>query len=166
MIACLDVDYRDDQGVAGCVLFHNWPDEHSQAQLVEVIQPVQPYQPGQFYRRELPCLLAVLSKVTDPLTAILIDGYVWLHDEHTPGLGGHLHAALGRGTPVIGVAKTRFASAGAAVAVLRGGSQQPLYVTAAGMEPVLAARHVQRMHGPYRLPTMLRLVDQLCRQFK
>ncbi len=162
MIACVDVDYRDDEAQAACVLLRDWADADSAGFHVERIAGAAPYQPGQFYRRELPCLLAVLAKVKDPLDAVVVDGYVWLRDR-TPGLGAHLYEALGRAVPIIGVAKTRFASA-PSEAVIRGTSRRPLFVTAAGMEPADAADRVRRMHGPFRIPTLLKKVDQLCRQ--
>jgi deoxyribonuclease V len=163
MLACLDVDYRDEGAVAACVLFRDWADEHPAAERVERIARVEPYEPGQFYRRELPCLLAVLGTVAEGLEAVVIDGYVWLHDETTPGLGGHLYEALGRAVPVVGVAKTCFLSATAARPVLRGGSARPLYVTAVGVSADEAASRVRDMHGPYRIPALLKRVDQLCR---
>jgi deoxyribonuclease V len=164
MLACVDVDYRDHEAVAACVLFRAWGDAAGAAEEVEHIAPVEPYQPGQFYRRELPCLLAVLGKVPRPLEAVVIDGYVWLGDETSPGLGGHLYTALGRAVAVIGVAKTRFAGVSVARPVLRGGSRRPLWITAAGLDPDTAARHVAGMHGPFRIPTLLKRVDQLCRR--
>src|SRR5207247_146224 len=111
-----------DHALAACVLFRGWADAQSAGTHLEVISAVQPYQPGKFYLRELPCLLAVLAKVQEPLETVVVDGYVWLQDEQSPGLGGHLHAALQ--LPVIGVAKTRFLTAGAAKPVFRGGSQK------------------------------------------
>jgi deoxyribonuclease V len=160
----VDVDYRDPGAVAACVLFRAWEDATAAAELVERIGAVAEYVPGQFYRRELPCLLAVLARVPGPLAAVVVDSYVWLQDEQTPGLGGHLFAALGGRVPVIGVAKTRFASAGTAREVCRGASRRPLYVTAAGMDPDEAAARVAAMHGPFRLPTLLQRVDRLCRE--
>ena len=107
MLACVDVDYRDEGAVAACVLFGDWADERPTAERVERIARVEPYQPGQFYRRELPCLLAVLGPVAEGLEAVVIDGYVWLRDEDTPGLGGHLYEALSRAVPVVGVHRPR-----------------------------------------------------------
>jgi deoxyribonuclease V len=164
MIACVDVDYRDAGAVAACVLCRGWTDAHPAGELVERVAEVADYQPGAFYRRELPCLLSVLDKVAEPLETVVVDGYVWLHDQNTPGLGARLYEALGRIIPVVGVAKTRFRSAGAARPLLRGDSQRPLYVTAAGLDSGTAAEHVRSMHGRYRIPTLLRRVDQLCRQ--
>jgi deoxyribonuclease V len=71
-----------------------------------------------------------------------------------------LHAAVGG--VVVGVAKTRYLSA-PAVPVLRGSSRSPLFVTAAGVEPEVAAGWIESMHGPYRVPTLLRQVDTLAR---
>jgi deoxyribonuclease V len=65
--------------------------------------------------------------------------------------------------PVIGIAKTRYRGSANAQAVLRATSQRPLYVTAVGINPVIAANLVKRLHGQHRLPTLVTLADQLCR---
>jgi deoxyribonuclease V len=163
MIACVDVDYRADHAVAACVLFRDWLDAAAADEWTQRIAPVAPYQPGQFYRRELPCLLAVLAPRFAEMQTVVVDGYVWLRDERSPGLGAHLYEALGRKVSVIGVAKSCFQSAGAAKPVLRGGSKRPLFVTAAGLDLLTAAACVRRMHGDYRIPTLLRRVDHCCR---
>jgi deoxyribonuclease V len=93
---------------------------------------------------------------------IIIDGYVWLGAQR-PGLGAHLYESLQRRAAVIGVAKTRFVRAEPARMVLRGRSRSPLYVTAAGMDLAEAASHIRAMHGPYRIPTLLKRADQLSR---
>ena len=163
VLACVDVDYRGEEAVAACVVFRDWVDEIAAARHVRRIQGIEPYVPGEFYRRELPCLRAVLAEVAD-VELVIVDGYVWLADEARPGLGARLYEELGRRVPVVGVAKTRFASCRLAVPVVRGqGVKSPLFVTAAGMEVAEAARCVERMHGPHRLPTLLRQVDALCR---
>jgi deoxyribonuclease V len=163
MLACVDVDYRERGAVAGCVLFADWPDAEPVARLVAPIAAVAPYRPGEFYRRELPCLLAVLAHVEAPLAAIIVDGYVWLDGQGRPGLGAHLWQALDRTVPIVGVAKTAFTSDRAARPVLRGQSSKPLYVSAAGLDVERAALHIRDMHGPHRLPTLLKEVDRLCR---
>jgi deoxyribonuclease V len=164
MLVSLDVDYRPDATVAACVLFQDWADAAETAHFVDRGPPAEAYVPGEFYRRELPALLRVLSQVSQPLTTVIIDGYVWLGDDGRPGLGAHLYEALGRQAPVIGVAKTTFHSSRAAVPVLRGTSQRALLVTAAGVDVQDAAACIQRMHGPSRLPTLLKRVDRLCRE--
>ena len=164
MIACVDVDYREAGAVAACVLFRAWPDAEPVSEVVVRIAAVEPYEPGRFYRRELPCLLAVLEALAERPEVVVIDGYVWLGDEGEPGLGAHLHEALGRRVAVIGVAKTRFHGARTAREVHRGGSRSALYVTAAGIDPSEAADRVREMHGPFRIPTLLKRVDRLCRE--
>ena len=119
-----------------------------------------PYRPGEFYLRELPALRSVIP-VSGDLALIVIDGYVDLDPSGRPGLGAHVHAEFG--TPVIGVAKTRFRTATHAAQVLRGHSSRPLYVTAAGMTVAEAARVVSEMAGQFRLPDALKLADRLAR---
>ena len=53
-----------------------------------------------------------------------------------PGLGAMLYRALDERAGVVGVAKTSFAGATACVPVIRGSSQNPLYVSAAGIDAV------------------------------
>lgn len=164
MLACVDVDYRDHEAVAACLRFRDWPDASSSEELVVHLPPAAPYRPGQFYERELPCLLAALRQMGEPeLDCILIDSYVWLDGSGKPGLGAHLYEALARRTPIIGVAKTSFAGSSFAVPVQRGSSQVPLYITAVGLAVQEAAACVKRMHGSYRIPTLLKRVDRLCR---
>jgi deoxyribonuclease V len=61
------------------------------------------------------------------------------------------------------VAKTRFEGATLALPVLRGNSKHPLWVSAAGMGADEAAALVAAMAGGFRLPTLLKRVDRLCR---
>ncbi|MCX5894325.1 MAG: endonuclease V [Proteobacteria bacterium] len=126
---------------------------------------IKPYTPGKFYERELPCLLQVLKKVKVPLDVVVIDGYVWL-GENSPGLGAYLYCALGKKVPVIGVAKSKFKGSEHAEKVFRGNSKRPLYITAAGIDPEVATKNTSHMHGTFRIPTLLKKVDFLCRSSK
>lgn len=165
MIACLDVAYHDLEANAAAVLFHSWSDSAGQREIVTRVATLADYRPGEFYRRELPCLLALVALIGEPLAVLIVDGYVWLGKGNLPGLGAYLHAALGGTTAVIGVAKSRFAGATEAVPVLRGGSQRPLLVTAAGMDARVAARCIKAMHGEHRMPTLIKRADQLSRSW-
>ncbi len=62
---------------------------------------------------------------------------------------------------MIGVAKRPFYQNVEAIAVTRGRSRRPLFVTAIGIDPRQAAAGVQSMHGNFRMPTLLKLVDAL-----
>jgi deoxyribonuclease V len=116
--------------------------------------------PGDFKRRELPALLAVLA-AAEPVDLLVVDGYVTLDPAGRAGLGAAVHEALG--VPVVGVAKTFFREATHALPVLRGEAVRPLLVTAAGMPVDDAATLVRAMAGLYRLPDALRRVDRLAR---
>jgi deoxyribonuclease V len=119
-----------------------------------------PYRPGQFFLRELPPLRAVLAGA-GPLGLIVVDGYVDLDPGGRLGLGAHVHHEFA--VPVIGVAKTSFRAATHAIPVTRGGSAQPLFVTAAGLPLTEAATLVREMAGRYRLPDAVRRADALAR---
>jgi deoxyribonuclease V len=162
MKACLDVHYYDTVACAAAVIFHDWTDATAADERTFPIKDVQPYQSGQFFRRELPCLLAVLGTLRS-IDSVMIDGYVWLDGAARPGLGAHLFQALAGAVAVVGVAKTKFQGANQACEVTRGTSKRPLFVTAAGMEADVAASCVQSMHGNYRIPSLIARADYLCR---
>ncbi len=163
MIAAADCHYRTNKAVAGIVLFDDWMSDHVKKELVEACNEVKPYQPGSFYKREAPCLLRLIDRVRDGFDVLIIDGYVWLGPESKPGLGAYLYRALDDSVPVIGVAKSPFRGASNAQRVYRGHSRRPLFVTAAGIDAEEAAQNIARMHGAFRIPTMLKRVDRLCR---
>ena len=163
MIAAVDVHYLGTAANAAGVLFRRWTAERPALEVSELIEKVEPYEPGSFYKRELPCLLKLLQAVKQQVETIIVDGYVWLGPGDRPGLGAHLYMALDEEIPVIGVAKSPFKGAVNAQQILRGPSQRPLYVTAAGVDSILAAENIKRMHGPHRIPTLLKRVDELCR---
>ncbi len=164
MILAVDVDYRRNKAVAAGVLFHDWPDEIAVKEPISVCDVADDYVPGEFYRRELPCLLRLLEQVDVSLNTIVIDGFVYLGLERSPGLGWHLYEVLGKRVAVIGVAKTAFKDTPAGMAVRRGTSQRPLYVSAIGTDETNAKGCIQSMHGHDRIPSLLKRVDQLCRK--
>lgn len=47
--------------------------------------------------------------------------------------------------------------------VYRGNSRVPLYITAAGMDTDEAATQIAKMHGAYRIPTLLKQADSRSR---
>jgi deoxyribonuclease V len=164
-ITAIDVHYRPNATAqAAAITFDHWQSPTPIEQVTIQLANIDPYIPGQFYLRELPCIRAVLAALARPPKLIIIDGYVWLTTTTDPGLGAHLYNVLNQTTPVIGVAKTQFHNAPTAIPIIRGQSQTSLYVTAAGIDPRTAATHIQQMHGPHRLPTLLKLADMLCRR--
>ena len=73
MITCLDVGYEDTIAYAAGVVSMDWADKVAVTEDVVVIPHVEPYQSGEFFRRELPCLLAILKILPQP-EAVVIDG--------------------------------------------------------------------------------------------
>lgn len=129
------------------------------------VNNVPDYEPGAFYKRELPCIQAILNEAKDErIDLIIIDGYVYL-GEYKPGLGDKLWQSINRSTPVIGVAKTSFSDADDnVIEVYRGESGKPLYVSAAGIGLEEAALIIKRMPGEFRIPTILKHLDVLTKQ--
>lgn len=163
----VDVAYDDQRQTARAagVLFADWSDGAPAETHVVDLPHDAPYVPGELYRRELPGILAVVDHVRKDraIETVIVDGYVNLGNG--PGLGAHLGDALrdrGVNATIIGVAKSAYPGA-PAVQVLRGQSARPLFVSAEGIDADEAARLVEGMHGPYRIPTVLADVDRLTR---
>lgn len=162
MIAATDVHYRHDGSAqAAAVVFESFSDAVAYAVYTKDIPQVKAYVPGQFFRRELPCIMAVLDMIQEPVSIVIIDGYVSLGKR--PGLGFRLWQELGQEIAVIGVAKSPFAGS-MPVEVIRGRSRKPLYITSAGRDTAVAAEEIRWMHGPYRVPTLLKHADALSRE--
>ena len=161
LCVAVDVHYRSLGGaraaaaVAAEATFARVLAEHT-----AVVSEVGAYRPGEFYRRELPPLRAVLDGLAG-LGLLVIDGYADLDPGGRPGLGAHVHREFA--VPVIGVAKSAFRTATHAAPVLRGASARPLFVTAAGMPRADAAELVRLMAGRFRVPDALRRADELAR---
>ena len=89
MRVCVDVDYRDTTAVAACLVFRDWTDGAAVDSRI----------------CELPCILRVIQPFVRDLDTVVVDGYVWLEEGTTPGLGAHLFEALDSRVPVVGIAK-------------------------------------------------------------
>ena len=157
-----DVHYLASGGArAAAVLATDAAFSQLAANRVALVLHVEPYKPGQFWRLELPPLRAALAGL-EQMVLLVIDGYADLDPNRRPGLGARASEELG--VPVIGVAKSAFCGATHAIAVRRGISARPLYVTAAGIPRADAADLVRHMTGPYRIPDALRRADTLARR--
>ncbi len=163
MILAVDVDYRERAAQVGGVVFHQWEDPSANATYVSQVTGAAGYEPGNFYKREMPCILSLLEEHSLKPQVIVIDGFVFLDGVCRPGLGKHLYDALLGQIAIVGVAKRPFRDIDEKFAVYRGESQNPLYVTAVGMDLLQAKDAVTKMHGKYRIPDLLKKADQVCR---
>lgn len=161
MIAAFDVHYLEGGcASAAAVLFLDYRDAEPAATFTQFIPGAAEYIPGEFYRRELPCILTLLQQIKEAPDEIVVDGYVMLGNR--PGLGQHLFKSLDGNIPVVGVAKSMFEGSSAAE-VFRGESIHPLYVTSAGVDLQKASERIRTMYGAHRIPALLKRVDLLAR---
>ncbi len=161
MKIAIDVHYRQKNAKIVAVIFEDWADEVAKQFIVKYMDVAEEYVPGQFYKRELPCILEILKQVDlKRFDCVIVDGFVYLDDQLSPGLGAHLYHQLKEKIPVIGVAKSNFLkNKKCSVEVLRGESVRPLFVTAAGMDLSKAAKAIKGMHGEFRMPALLQQLD-------
>ncbi len=162
MILAIDVYYKDNKAKSVGILFNGWGDYEPNELISVYLENINEYESGSFYKRELPCMIALLEKIDlSKIKVIIVDGYVYLDDHKKLGLGGYLYEYLENKIPVIGVAKNAFHSNTKMVSMLlRGKSVKKLFVSAAGIEIEEAAHLIKSMHGDYRIPTLLKKLDQ------
>ena len=163
MIIAFDTYYLEDSAYTICICFEDWTSEHILHVYSETLNGVEEYVPGEFYKRELPCILSLISQIDlSDVKFIVVDGFVYLDDHKKKGLGGYLYEALNSTIPVIGVAKTDFASLVENKSpLLRGESQKPLFITSIGIDLNEAGKYVKSMFGEFRFPKLLKDLDSL-----
>jgi deoxyribonuclease V len=151
------------QAQVAAVTFDAWDSpEATQTYLTHIAQVEKPAR-GELDLRELTCVMQLLREHRLAPELILIDGFVHLDADETPGLGQHLFQALGGATPVIGVAKTGRPGLPAQFEVMREEEARPLVVTSAGVDIGAAKARVRAMHGRKRVPTLMKLVARLAK---
>lgn len=161
MILAFDTYYYEDKAKTVCIQFDEWTSASQSNFYIETLEGVEEYVAGQFYKRELPCILSLLRQIDlSDVSVIVVDGYVYLDDDKKFGLGGHLYNALSETIPVIGVAKSDFKQLTSFKKVLyRGKSTKPLYITSIGIDDRVAIDAINSMFGTHRLPTLLKILD-------
>ena len=161
MKLAVDAYYTGNKAKVVGVLFENFSDEKPLKIISKVVDVVAPYESGSFYKRELPCIVLLLQDLdVRDISLIVIDGFVYLDDDGRYGLGGHLYERLECGVQVVGVAKSPFKGGCKLVReICRGESKRPLFVSAVGTDLDEAAQLVKGMSGEFRLPGLLKILD-------
>ena len=161
MKLAVDAYYAGSKAKVVGVLFESFSDEKPLKIISKVVGNVAPYESGSFYKRELPCIVSLLQDLdVRDISLIVIDGFVYLDDEGRYGLGGHLYERLERRVQIVGVAKLPFKGSCKFVReICRGGSQRPFFISAIGMYVDEAARLVKGMSGEFRMPGLLKILD-------
>lgn len=165
MIYAFDTYYYENYANTVCIAFEDWKSEEEVEVFTEQTPIISEYESGAFYKRELPCILSLLSKIVlKEEDIIIVDGYVTLDDNGKIGLGGHLYEALEGKFPIVGIAKNEFTTPDShRRSVLRGDSKTPLFVTAKGVDVDQIKSEIEQMYGSYRIPALLKKLDQLSR---
>ncbi|MCT4665003.1 MAG: endonuclease V [Flavobacteriales bacterium] len=164
MLLAIDVYYKEQRAKVVGALFQ-WEDVEPIKIISCQYNKVLPYEPGNFYKRELPCILELLKQVKfDELQAIIVDGHCYIDNNKNFGLGGFLWKSLDKKIPVIGVAKKSFYETDkVSFPIYRGKSNSPLFVSSIDYNTEEAIENIKNMHGVYRMPEILKTVDQLTR---
>ncbi|MFS2188206.1 endonuclease V [Mucilaginibacter sp. Mucisp84] len=165
MILAIDVHYKGALAKVVGAFFE--PKAAKAVQYITTyINGVDEYVPGEFYKRELPCILKLLEKVElGKLNAIIIDGNVFINNNGDFGLGGRLWESIDHKVAVIGVAKSLFKNTeDKVIEIQRGKSEKHLFVSSIGIDLAAAASLIHNMHGEYRLPSILKEVDRLTKE--
>jgi len=163
MILAVDVQYVNTRAFVAGIGFQNWSSLDPCNEFSSIVDNVLPYVSGSFYKRELPCILALLSEYTIKPNTIVIDGYVFLDSHNKAGLGKYLFDILGASVEIVGVAKKALPEISENHKIYRGNSKIPLYITASGSLD-LAKKNISLMCGAFRMPTLLKRADMLCRE--
>lgn len=166
MILAFDTYYFKDKAKTVCISFSDWGNEDNCGIYTEIKDNIEEYVSGKFYKRELPCILSLITKIgLINVKLIIIDGFVYLDDNNKFGLGAYLHKELNEKIPIIGVAKRDFATINKnRNQVFRGESQNPLFITSIGIDLNLASEKIKEMDGRHRIPTLLKKLDKLTRE--
>lgn len=166
MIYAFDSYYYEDYANTVCIAFEDWTSDKECEVFIEKTDITSDYESGAFFKRELPCILSLLKKIViKEGDIIIIDGYVTLNNDGKIGLGGYLYDALEQTVPIIGLAKNEFSTPDAQRrSVYRGESKTPLFLTVKGADVDEIKTAVEKMHGLYRIPTLLKKLDQLSRE--
>ncbi len=162
MILAVDVNYTKTSAVVAGVLFENWEDSEASRVVVSQVKTIEEYTAGEFYKRELPCIIKLLDEHSLTPDTIVVDGYVYLDSEKKEGLGAHLYAHLKESVKIIGVAKNPFRDIPDQCKVMRGESKKPLYITSVGYSKKKKKEFITSMDGEFRFPSLLKMVDTLC----
>lgn len=161
MILALDVHYKENNSAKSVGVLFDWDDDKPQQTLIEYVQDIDEYVPGEFYKRELPCLMKIIETIDlKTLEAIIVDGYIYVDNSGKFGLGGILWQTLNQQIPVIGLAKTSFHGNKETVKeILRGESKNPLFVSSIDFDLNTASERIKNMKGDYRIPNLLKELD-------
>ena len=161
----MDVHFEGDTARVGAVAFDDWAAAEGTRNHSLAIAHVEKPAKGELDLRALPWLIQVLEANGLQPEVIVLDGFVHLDAQDTPGLGRRLHDALGGRSAVIGVSKSVFKGSDTPdqFCVFREDETPPLVITCAGIDLGAAKARVRMMHGRKRVPTLVKLAARIAK---
>lgn len=162
----IDTFYTQDNAYTVGIIFSNWNSNLPDSVISCNTPNPSPYIPGEFYKRELPCILDLLKEVDlQEISTIIVDGYVWIEKDGSlcDGLGAKLYEVLNDPEiTVIGVAKSKFSGCEEhSYPILRGTATKPLYIQSIGrISGKNASSLIKNMKGSCKLPDLLKYLDR------
>jgi deoxyribonuclease V len=161
----MDVLIQGDTALVAAVAFDDWNAMEGTKNYSLRIERVEKPAKGELDLRELPWLVQLLDANGLQPEAIVMDGFVHLDAQETPGLGRRLHDTLGGRTAVIGVSKSLFKGSETPdqFCIFREDETPPLVITAAGIDLGAAKARIRMMHGRKRLPTLMKLAARIAK---
>ncbi len=157
------VHFEGAQATAAAAAFDAWDAAEPMKTYVSPIDHVDKAARGELDLREVACVMQLLREHSLAPELIVIDGFVHLDADETPGVGQHLYQALGGTVPIVGVSKKRLPGLSTQFEVLREDEAPPLVVTCAGIDIGAAKVRLRSMHGRKRVPTLMKLVARLAK---
>jgi deoxyinosine 3'endonuclease (endonuclease V) len=165
--------YSDNLALTVGVLFNRWTDDEPAEIISSICTSFSSYIPGEFYKRELPCVLGLLVEKVDldKVETIIVDGFLRLRfndGTEKDGLGKKLFDELNMpGLKIIGLAKSEFCrTSEISASILRGSAEKPLWVQGIGLPDNVAAGNIKMMSGEFRIPKLLKILDKETKKYR
>ena len=172
-ILAVDTFYYEERAKTVGVLFNDWSDSEPEEIISSWSFDFGPYIPGEFYLREMPPIIELLSKINmKEVGYLIVDGFLKVYDERKgkfdSGLGYRLMELLqpsNKDLVFIGIAKSDFGGTGRKWKIAEEWNRgpkgsTPLWVQVEGMRMTDLMKCLKRMPGEFRLPDMLRILDK------
>jgi deoxyribonuclease V len=159
----MDVHILGDTARVAAVAFDDWAAMEGTKNYSLRIERVEKPVKGELDLRELPWLIQLLDANGLQPELIVMDGFVHLDAQETPGLGRRLHDTLGGRSAVIGVSKSGFKDTPEQFQIFREEETAALVITCAGIDLGAAKARIRTMHGRKRVPTLMKLAARIAK---
>ena len=161
----MDAHIQGDTAIVAAVAFDDWAGAEGTRNYSLHIAHVEKPAKGELDLRALPWFIQLMEANRLQPEAIVLDGFVHLDAQDTPGLGLRLHDTLGGRVAVIGVSKSLFKGVDTPdqYCIFREDETPPLVITSAGIDLGAAKARMRMMHGRKRMPTLMKLAARIAK---